>query len=168
MNLPRPLRARWSHVVPGVVAACVVTALAACVVETEPAPKRPLLRDVMAAQAAHADASAAASAPVPVPSAAPSVSVAEPLTVGFDAPPVPDSFRTCQADSDCVAVLRNGCCHDGRNEAMNKSSVDAYKSSFTCPEPKPRCPMHLVLDRREPACDATTHTCKLREPAAAP
>jgi hypothetical protein len=163
MELPRSLRALWTHVVSVAVSVAVASAFVACVVETEPAPKRPLLRDVMAAQAA-ASAHADASSPPP----APVVSVAEPLTLGFEAPPVPDSFRACQVDTDCIAVLRNGCCHDGRNEAINKGSVDAYKSSFTCPVPNPRCPMHLVLDRREPACDAAGHACKLVERPAAP
>jgi hypothetical protein len=143
-------------VVPRVIGIVLALApVAACVVEREPAPKRPLLRDVMAAQAA-------ASPPRAV--TAPGDAGAEggdPVTLPLDAAPVPESFRTCQVDSDCAAVLRNGCCHDGHNEAINKASIDAYKASFTCPIALPRCPMHLVLDRREPACDAATHACKL-------
>jgi hypothetical protein len=132
----------------------------ACVVETEPTPKPPLLRDVMAARAAAAAKSAPASVAVVVATPAPSVAVTAPVAT-FDAPGVPDAFRICQTNAECVAVLPNGCCHDGRNVAMNKSSVEPYKKSFTCPDERPRCPMHMVLDRREPACDTATHMCKL-------
>jgi hypothetical protein len=123
--------------------------MAACVVETEPVQPKPLLRDVLRAHAApHASALA------PVSDAA---------SISSPGPP-PDAFRACDADADCVAVLRNGCCHDGRNEAINKTLADAYLSSFVCPFATPTCPTQLVLDRRVPACDAAAHLCKLVEP----
>lgn len=142
-----------------------LSGLAACVVETEPAPRKQLLRDivppppaVVAPPSTQADAS---------PMAAPSAS-APPVIAMPEPPPVPDAFRTCKVDSDCAAVLRNGCCHDGRNEPVNQSSVDAYKASFTCPIAHPICPMHLILDHRVPACEAASHMCVLVEPKTAP
>jgi hypothetical protein len=63
-----------------------------------------------------------------------------------------------------VAVLKNGCCHDGLNVAVSKASTDAYTSSFTCGVSNPVCPMHLVLDRRVPVCDSASHLCKLADP----
>jgi len=120
-----------------VVAFCAV----ACVIETEVPKRPPLLRDTLRARAA-----ASAVVVISVP------------------PPVPDAFRTCEADADCVALLPNGCCHDGRSEALNKSLVDAYRSAFTCPVASPVCPMHLVLDRRVAACDVGAHQCKLVDP----
>jgi hypothetical protein len=91
-----------------------------------------------------------------------------PLPPTVRAMPVPsppgEALRACQADSDCVAVMRNGCCRSGLNEAVNKGSVEAYRGSFTCPIPRPICPMHLVLDRRQPACDAASHLCTLQAP----
>ena len=122
-------------------------AAVACVVETEP--------QVLA----------------PAPAEKPQAKVPVMPEVAKSALPVappPDSLRTCAVDADCVAVLRNGCCHDGLNEALNKASVDAYAASFTCKVEHPQCPMHLVLDRRVPGCDATTHACKLTDPPGAP
>ena len=120
---------------------------AACVIETEgAAPRPPLLRDTLRNRA-----------PAPSSSAAPSASVALP-----DSPhavPVPEAFRACDSTADCVAVLPNGCCQDGRHEALNKGLVDAYRSTFTCPTDHPPCPTQLVLDSRVPACE--NHWCTL-------
>jgi hypothetical protein len=143
-----------------VLLAALFASAAACVVETEPAPPKRLLRDMAPPPpAVVASASPLASAPVPPDPPAAPVPVA---------PPVPDAFRACTTDTDCAAVLRNGCCQDGRNEPVNKSSVDAYKSSFTCPTTHPICPMHVILDHRVPACDAASHMCILVEPKTAP
>ena len=117
---------------------------AACIVETDPTARRPLLRDTMRARAAAASSSASG---LPVP------------------PPAPEAFRTCDVDVDCVAVLPNGCCHDGRSLALNKGLVDAYRSTFQCPVASPVCPTHLVLDRRVATCDVNAHACILVEPA---
>jgi hypothetical protein len=122
-----------------VVVLAVVSGALGCVIETERAPRQPLLRDTLRA---------APSAPtMPAPA------------------PLPNAFRACEKDADCVAVLPNGCCHDGRNEAMNKTLVDVYRSTFTCPLASPPCLPNLVLDRRVAACDVPDHTCKLVEPA---
>jgi hypothetical protein len=120
----------------------------ACVVETEPGPRKPLLRDTLRAQAS-ASASAvrivASAVPVPLPVPA----------------PAPDAFQACETTADCVAILPNACCQDGRNVAMNRALVDAYRSSFRCPTEHPLCPTELVLDRRVASCDGATHLCKL-------
>ena len=119
----------------------VAASLLACIIETEPGPKRPLLRDTLRTE----PAAPIGSAPAP--------------------PPVPDAFRACDVDADCVAILPNGCCHDGRNLALNKALVDAYRSTFACPTKSPVCPMHLVLDTRTAGCDAERHLCRLVEPS---
>jgi hypothetical protein len=73
----------------------------------------------------------------------------------------PARFRACNADADCVAVPRVGCCHNGWNEAVAVSQKDAYAASFVCPEAHPICPMFLVRDARVPRCDQATHLCEL-------
>ncbi len=73
----------------------------------------------------------------------------------------PARFRGCRADTDCVAVPRVGCCHNGRMEAVAASQKDAYSASFVCPEAHPVCPMFLIRDTREPRCDGTTGLCTL-------
>jgi hypothetical protein len=128
------------------IAGCFV---AACVVETEPLPAAPVR------PAAPAVAPAQAS---PVQSGGASIGGTS------SAAPPSDGQRTCETDADCLAVPRNGCCHDGLNEPINKASADAYKASFTCAVDHPVCAMHLVLDRRVPACDPGTHMCKLIDP----
>src|SRR5882672_6915411 len=73
----------------------------------------------------------------------------------------PARFRACNADADCVAVPRVGCCHNGWNEAVAISQRDAYLASFVCPEAHPICAMFLVRDARVPQCDGATHLCTL-------
>jgi hypothetical protein len=73
----------------------------------------------------------------------------------------PARFRACVADTDCVAVPRVGCCHNGWNEAVALSQKDAYAASFVCPEAHPICAMFIVRDTRVPVCDRTTHLCTL-------
>jgi len=38
-------------------------------------------------------------------------------------------------------------------EAIAATQVDAYKASFTCPPPRPMCPMYMVLETRQPECN---------------
>jgi len=68
------------------------------------------------------------------------------------------AFQACQADSDCVAVPRVGCCHNGWKEAVNVAQKDAYAASFTC-QTRPLCPMYIIRDMRVPRCDLHTHLC---------
>jgi hypothetical protein len=73
-------------------------------------------------------------------------------------------FRACTLDSDCVAVDRVGCCHNGWKEAVAAGQKDAYAKSFTCPEANPMCPMYLVRDPRVPLCDNAAHLCTMTRP----
>jgi hypothetical protein len=73
-------------------------------------------------------------------------------------------YRACQADSDCVAVKRNGCCFNGHLFAVNAAQKDAYAQSFTCPQRRPMCPMYMIRDRRLPKCDASAHLCVMVDP----
>jgi hypothetical protein len=68
------------------------------------------------------------------------------------------AFQACQGDSDCVAVPRVGCCHNGWKEAVNVAQKDAYAASFTC-QTRPLCPMYIIRDTRIPRCDLNTHLC---------
>jgi hypothetical protein len=70
-------------------------------------------------------------------------------------------FRACKVDSDCVAVNRVGCCHNGWKEAVATSQKEAYAKSFTCPQAHPICPMYIVQDSRVPECDNATHQCTM-------
>jgi hypothetical protein len=73
------------------------------------------------------------------------------------------AFQACQTDSDCVAVPKVGCCHNGYKEAVNVTQKDAYQASFTC-QIRPMCPMFIIRDRGIPQCDSATHLCKLVQP----
>jgi hypothetical protein len=73
----------------------------------------------------------------------------------------PVRFRACSADTDCVAVPRVGCCHNGWKEAVAASQKDAYTASFVCPDPHPVCAMYLIRDAREPQCDRATRLCTM-------
>jgi hypothetical protein len=73
----------------------------------------------------------------------------------------PAEFRACATDTDCVAVPRVGCCHNGWMEAVAASQQGAYAASFVCPIAHPICPMILIRDTRIPRCNATTHLCEL-------
>jgi hypothetical protein len=76
----------------------------------------------------------------------------------------PAQFRSCALDSECVAVDRVGCCHNGWKEAVATAQKDAYAKSFTCPEANPICPMYMVRDGRVPLCDNATHLCTMTRP----
>jgi hypothetical protein len=107
---------------------------------------------VVPASSAPADAGTLA----PAPTADSTAPVAPAEDAGASA-----QFRACAADTDCVAVPRVGCCHNGWNEAVAVSQKDAYAASFVCPEAHPICAMFLVRDRRTPRCNAGTHLCEL-------
>jgi hypothetical protein len=103
------------------------------------------------------DSSQAVTAPTAGPPAGPAgVPDASPPDAGTVA-----TFQVCKSDSDCVAVPRVGCCHNGWQEAVAASQKDAYAASFTCPDPHPVCAMFVVRDTRRPACDPATHLCAM-------
>jgi hypothetical protein len=78
-------------------------------------------------------------------------------------PPTPDTLA-CATDADCVAVDKNGCCHNGTKEAVAAIAVDQYRASFTCPNPHPICPMIRLLDTRVPECSNVSHKCEMVKP----
>lgn len=114
-----------------------------------------------APQAAPAPSSIAAAPSVPSVPSAPSAPSASGVSPGPDADSGAAAFQACQSDSDCVAVPRNGCCHNGWKEAVNVSQQAAYTASFTCPQAHPMCPMYIVHDVRVPRCDVASHLCKM-------
>jgi len=79
------------------------------------------------------------------------------------------SITSCNADSDCVAVPRGGCCDNGWMEAVNKHHTRAYANATKCTlNPRPMCPMYMVHDTRIATCDESAHQCKMvANPAAA-
>lgn len=93
-------------------------------------------------------------APIPAAPGAPTA----PATASDAAPA---DFYACAADTDCVAVPKVGCCNNGYKEAVNKSSADAYKASFTCPTPNQICPHYMINDQRVPECNKTTKKCEM-------
>jgi hypothetical protein len=74
-------------------------------------------------------------------------------------------YRSCQADADCVAVPRAGCCHNGWKEAVNSSQKDAYEQANACASTRrPICPMFMVRDTRVARCDGQSHLCEMVKP----
>jgi len=116
-----------------------------------------------------------ASAASPDPRAPPVTATAEPA-----AAPAPEAgaaaasdgdggpgaqFRSCNADADCVAVPRAGCCHNGWKEAVNVSQKDAYEQANACASTRrPICPMYMVRDTRVARCNAQSHLCEMVKP----
>ena len=142
--------------------AAAALALAACAKTSE---NPPVVTAPVASATAGAVASAGPVASSPVsPGPSPSASAAPPgetMGAADDADAGSPQFRACQADSDCIAVPKVGCCHNGWMFAVNGSQKDAYAQSFTCPQPRPMCPMYIVHDTRVPRCDAPTHLCTM-------
>jgi hypothetical protein len=109
-----------------------------------------------------ATAGAAASDPPPAaPTPATPASAATAALSPVDAAP---DFYSCGVDSDCVAVPKANCCPTGSLEAVNKQSVDAYRSSLVCEKKHRMCPQFRVLDRRVARCDASTRKCEMVPP----
>ena len=74
-------------------------------------------------------------------------------------------YRSCQADADCIAVPRAGCCHNGWKEAVNASQKDAYEQANACASTRrPICPMFMVRDTRVARCDMQLHLCEMVKP----
>ncbi len=97
-------------------------------------------------------------------SSTPSASPSATASASSSATAAPGDFYTCQLDADCVAVPKATCCNTGQKEAVLATAVDAYKASFTCPDPHPVCPMMAIIDHRVPECDNGTHKCSMVDP----
>ena len=98
---------------------------------------------------------AASDPPATAATAAPSASAG-------DAGP---DFTSCGVDSDCIAVPKANCCPTGALEAVNKQSVDAYRSSLVCEKKHRMCPQFRLLDRRVALCDTDARKCEMVQPA---
>ncbi|MEO8798245.1 MAG: PPC domain-containing protein, partial [Polyangiaceae bacterium] len=83
------------------------------------------------------------------------------FTVELEGTPATPVWASCNVDADCKAVPANGCCHNGRNDAVNKNHVKDYTASFTCPQTNPICPLYIMLDTRVAECNNGTHTCEM-------
>jgi hypothetical protein len=108
----------------------------------------------------------AASAPPPTPDTSlPSTPPVDEAGAVASTPGVDPRFRACQADTDCVAVRRAGCCYNGWKEAVATSQADAYSQANACAKARrPPCPMYIVRDMRVARCDTATHLCTMVQP----
>ncbi len=73
-------------------------------------------------------------------------------------------YLSCNADSDCMAVAREACCHNGYKDAVNKDKVAAYCTANACQVTSPLCPHFMVEDTRVAQCNAASHQCEMVEP----
>ena len=74
----------------------------------------------------------------------------------------PVRFRACSTDTDCVAVPRVGCCHNGWKEAVAASQKSSLCSVFRFVRIRTPCAlMYLIRDAREAKCDPTTRLCTM-------
>jgi len=73
-------------------------------------------------------------------------------------------YVACNMDSDCAAVSREGCCHNGYKDAVNKDKIDSYRQANACKMKNAMCPQFLIEDRRAAVCNATSHQCEMQEP----
>jgi len=73
-------------------------------------------------------------------------------------------YVSCNMDSECVAVPREGCCHNGYKDAVNRDKLDSYRQANTCKIKNVMCPQFLIDDKRTPVCNATSHQCEMQEP----
>jgi hypothetical protein len=79
------------------------------------------------------------------------------------------SFTACQADEDCVAVSRGGCCPAGILSAVNAQEVQAFREATKCTaNPHPACPSIFVHDTRVALCDSAAKRCKMVVPESIP
>ena len=109
-------------------------------------------------------ASAAPPGVAPVPTPAPTTSQAVEAASGGDGG-AGAQFRACKADADCVAVLREGCCHNGWKEAVAVSQTDAYRQANACTRSaRPICPMYIARDARVARCDPQSRLCTMTQP----
>jgi hypothetical protein len=76
------------------------------------------------------------------------------------------SYYKCEADSDCVAIEKAGCCPNGYLVAVNKDKVKAYNTTFACTTPPQFCPHFVVNDTRVAQCNFGKHQCEMLEPTA--
>ena len=72
----------------------------------------------------------------------------------------------CNVDSDCVAVTKAGCCHNGWLEAVNKNETKQYEKLYTPKVCTVMCPMFMVKDERVAECNTGAKKCEMVDVAA--
>jgi hypothetical protein len=78
-------------------------------------------------------------------------------------PSATPDYLSCSADSDCVAVDRAGCCHNGYKDAVNASQQEAYRAANACTTEHHMCPMFMIVDKRVARCNTTLKRCEMVE-----
>jgi hypothetical protein len=73
-------------------------------------------------------------------------------------------YLSCTVDSECLAVPREGCCHNGYKDAVNKDRIPEYRQANACKMKNPMCPQFIVDDKRVALCNASSHQCEMVEP----
>jgi len=86
------------------------------------------------------------------------------FTVDLERPSTVADYLSCSADSDCVAVDRAGCCHNGYKDAVNASQLEAYRAANACQDAHHMCPMFMIVDKRVARCDTTLKRCQMVQP----
>jgi hypothetical protein len=71
---------------------------------------------------------------------------------------------SCNVDSDCVAVAKAGCCHNGWLEAVGAGAAERYDALYACVDPAPVCATYVVQDTRVAVCDRVAHHCGMIAP----
>lgn len=94
------------------------------------------------------------------------VDLERPSTTPAAAAAVPE-YLACSSDSDCVAVDRAGCCHNGYKDAVNAGQVEAYQGANACKEAHHMCPKFMILDKRVAKCDLVAKRCMMVKAEAA-
>jgi hypothetical protein len=75
----------------------------------------------------------------------------------------PELYK-CDADADCVAVEKAGCCPNGFLIAVNKDQAQRYETIYACQSQPTVCPLFVVHDTRVAQCDFQAHSCKMIAP----
>lgn len=91
------------------------------------------------------------------------VDLERPSTTAPAAAAVPE-YLACSTDTDCVAVDRAGCCHNGYKDAVNTKQIEQYRAANACNEEHRPCPMFRILDKRVARCDTALKRCEMVNP----
>jgi len=70
----------------------------------------------------------------------------------------------CARNTDCVAVPRGGCCHNGWLDAVNAQKTEAYRQATRCVVRNVMCTHLMVNDMRVPRCSPASHQCEMVPP----
>ena len=77
-------------------------------------------------------------------------------------------YLYCENNSQCVAVDRAGCCHNGWKDAVNKDRIAEYQQANACKDRHTLCAMYMVHDDRVAVCDTGKHQCAMVKPSTKP